>query len=102
MDISYLQFLLYILGAILLGSLIVLTIKLIYSINRINTILDNVEKKMKTVDKAFNAVDRIVDSFSLATDKVVDGLSSLISKIFNHKKKKNKIKNNIKEEDWNE
>lgn len=99
MDMSYLQFLLYVLGAVLLGTLIVLVIKLIYSINRVNEILDNVERKMKTVDKAFNAVDKIVDSFSVATDRVVDGMASIISKIFNHKKKKNKIKNNIEEEE---
>ena len=91
MDTSYMQFLLYVLGAVLLGSLIVLVIKLVYSVNRINSILDSVERKMKTVDKAFGAVDRLVDSFSAVTDKVVDGIASGISKVFNHKKKKNKI-----------
>ena len=102
MDVSYLQFLLYVLGAVLLGALIVLVIKLIYSINRVNEILDSVERKMKTVAKAFNAVDKVVDSFSAATDKVVDGIASVISKIFNHKKKKNKINNIEKEEDKDE
>ncbi len=91
MDTSYLQFLLYILGAILLGALIVLVVKLVYSVTRINSILDSVERKMKTVDKAFGAVDRIVDSFSMVTDKVVDGIAMGISKVFSHKKKKNKI-----------
>ena len=99
MDISYLQFLLYVLGIVLIGTLIVLVIKLIYSINRVNTILDNVERKMKTVDKAFGAVDRLVDSFSFATDKIVDGMSNAISKIFSHKKKKNGIKNELEKED---
>ena len=99
MDVSYLQFLLYVLGAVLLGALIVLVVKLVGSVNHINTILDSVEKKMKTVDKAFGAVDRLVDSFSSLTDKVVDGIASGISKIFNHKKKKNKIKDNIEKED---
>ena len=91
MDISYMQFLLYVLGSVLLGALIVLVIKLVYSVNRINSILDSVERKMKTVDKAFGAVDRLVDSFSAVTDKVVDGVALGISKIFNHKKKKNKV-----------
>ena len=91
MDTSYLQFLLYVLGAVLLGALIVLVIKLVYSVNRINSILDSAETKMKTVDKAFGAVDRLVDSFSSVTDKVVDGIASGISKIFNHKNKKSKI-----------
>ena len=90
MDTSYMQFLLYVLGAVLLGSLIILVIKLVYSVNRINSILDSVERKMKTVDKAFGAVDRLVDSFSAVTDKVVDGIASGISKVFNHKKKKEK------------
>jgi len=91
MDISYMQFLLYVLGTILLGALIVLVIKLVYSVNRINSILDNVERKMKTVDKAFGAVDKIVDSFSAVTDRVVDGVALGISKIFNHKKKVKRI-----------
>ena len=99
MDISYLQFLLYVLGAVLLGALIVLVIKLVYSINHINMILDNVERKMKTVDKAFGTVDRLVDSFSLATDKIVDVISNGINKIFSHKKKKSRIKNEIEEEE---
>ena len=99
MDVNYLEFLLYILGAVLLGAMIVLVIKLVYSVNRINSILDNVESKMKTVDKAFGAVDRIVDSFSMVTDKVVDGVANAINKIFNHKKKKNRIKDEIEEEE---
>ena len=99
MDISYLQFLLYILGAILLGALIVLVVKLIYSINRVNVILDNVERKIKTVDKAFSAVDRLVDSFSFATDKIVDGMSNAINKVFSHKKKKSRIKDELEKEE---
>ena len=97
MDTSYLQFLLYILGAVLLGALIVLVVKLVYSVNRINSILDSVESKMKTVDKAFGAVDRLDDSFSAVTDKIVDGLASGISKIFNHKKKKSRIKEEMED-----
>lgn len=98
MNISYLQFLLYVLGIVLLGALIVLVIKLVYSVNRINAILDNVERKIKVVDKAFGAVDRLVDSFSFATDKIVDGMSNAISKIFSHKKKKSHV-NKEKEEE---
>ena len=99
MDTSYMQFLLYVLGAVLLGALIVLVVKLVYSVNRINSILDSVESKMKTVDKAFGAVDRLVDSFSAVTDKVVDGIANGISKIFNHKKKKDRIKEEVEEDD---
>ena len=98
MDVSYLQFLLYVLGAVLLGSLIVLVIKVVYSVNRINSILDNVESKIKTVDKAFGAVDKLVDSFSMVTDKVVDGIASNLNKVFSHKNKKSRINKESEEE----
>ena len=88
MDISFLQIVLYVLGAVLLVALIVLTIKIIYSVNRINLLLDNVERKMKTIDHAFNAVDKVVDAFSFASDKVIDGVASLVSRVFAHKKNK--------------
>ena len=97
MDISYMQFLLYVLGAVLLGALILLVIRLIYSVKRINSILDSVDSKMKTVDKAFGAVDRIVDSLSLAADRVVDGVASGINKVFSNKKKKKDIKDDKEE-----
>lgn len=88
MEISFLQILLYVLGAALLLSLIILVIKVIYSVNRINYLLDSVSMKMKTVDKAFVAVDKIVDTFSLASDRFVDSATSLITKIFKKKKVK--------------
>ena len=89
MDVSFLQIILYVLGAVLLVSLIVLVIKLIYSVNRINFILDNIERKMMTVDKAFLAVDKVVDSISFASNRAIDGITSLVSKIFKNKNKKN-------------
>ncbi len=85
---SFLQIMLYVLGAGLLFALIILVIKLIYSVNRINYLLDNIERKMRTVDKAFTAVDRVVDALSLASDRFVDGLTSIVSKVFKKKKVK--------------
>ena len=99
MDLGFFQMLLYVLGAMLLVTLIILVIKLIYSINRINMMLDSLESKIKTVDKAFGAVDRIVDSMSIATDKVVDGIANAISKMFSNKKKKSNIKNKVEKEE---
>ncbi len=85
---SFLQILLYVLGAGLLFALIILVIKLIYSVNRINYLLDNIERKMRTIDKAFTAVDRVVDALSLASDRFVDGMTSIVSKVFKKKKVK--------------
>ncbi len=85
MDMSFLQIILYVFGSILLACLIVLIIKIIYTVNRINFILDNVERKMTTIDKAFNSVSRVVDTLSFASDKVVNGITSLVTKVIKKK-----------------
>ena len=95
MEITFLQIILYVLGAVLLVTLIVLAIKLVYSVNRINSILDSVERKMRTVDKAFNAIDRVVDSLSIASDRIVDRVASLVGRVFNGKRKNKKEKEDI-------
>ena len=87
MDVTFLQILLYVLGAVLMVCLIVLIIKIIYTVNRINFLLDNIERKVRSLDKIFNAIDHFSDSFSMATDKVVNGLLNLANKIFKKKKK---------------
>jgi len=87
MDITFLQILLYVLGAVLMVCLIVLIIKTIYTVNRINFLLDSVERKMKTLDQIFGVIDRFADSFSLATDKITSGIVNFASKIFKKKKK---------------
>ena len=94
---EFLQILLYVLGSILLLSLIILIVKLIMSIDRVNAILDDIEDKMKTVDEVFAVVDKITDSVSLMSDRIVDGLASIISKVFTSKSKTKKIKEEMEE-----
>lgn len=92
---EFLEIMLYVLGSILLIVLIILGVKLIISVDRVNLILDNVEKKIKTVDNVFNVIDKVADSCALLSDKIVDILSGFISKMFI--KRKNK-KEEIEEE----
>lgn len=47
----------YVLGSILLVVTIILVIKLIYTVDKANEILDNVEAKVKTLDGFFNAIN---------------------------------------------
>lgn len=94
---EFLQIMLYILGSIFLISLIVLTIKLIMSIDRVNAILDDIEEKMKTVDEVFAVVDRITDSVSSISDRIVDGIASVISRIFTPRSKVEKIKEEMED-----
>lgn len=80
---------LYILGSVLLTTLIVLTIKLIITMNKIEKVVDNISVKVKTLDELFNVVGLITGKVTALTDKVVDNIALLVEKIF--KKKGDKI-----------
>ena len=93
---EFLEIMLYVLGSILLVVLIVLGIKLIISVDKFNLILDNLEKKLKTVDNVFNVIDKVADSCALLSDRLVEFLSSFVSKLFvNRKNKKEKIEEEL-------
>ena len=81
---------LYILGAILLVCLIVLTIKLIITMNKVEKVVDNITEKVSTLDKAFEIVGIVTGKFTSVTDKIVEICMSFIDKIF---KRKDEIKN---------
>ena len=80
-----LPILLYILGAILLTCLIVLTIKLIITMNKIEKVVDNITEKVSALDKVFEIVGLVTGKFTAVTDKIVDVISSLLEKIFKRK-----------------
>ncbi len=92
MDITFLQIVLYVLGAVLMVCLIVLIIKTIYTVNRINFLLDDVQRKLKAVDRVFVAANHLADTVSLATDKIGSGLMNFVSKIFKKGKKEREEK----------
>lgn len=85
-----LHIILYVLGAVCLGALTVLIIKLTISVDRINSILDDVEDKMKVVDNVFSIVDKLTDSLSSASNKIIDGITYYVTKLITPKKKKTK------------
>lgn len=79
---TFLLMLLYVLGSILLVCLIVFSIKLISTINRVNGILDEVDNKISKLDKAFNIIDVVTDNMALISDKLVEGISNFIRRLF--------------------
>ena len=83
---TFLLMLVYILCAVLLVCLIVFSIKLINTLNRVNGILDEVDNKIAKLERAFSLVDFVTDNMALISDKLVDVLSGAIRKIFNKKK----------------
>ena len=80
---AFFLMLLCILGSILIVALIVLVMKLIFTVDRVNKMLDDVEVKVSKLDKMFDIVDVITDNMSLLSDKIVDTISNLIRKLFN-------------------
>ena len=72
---------LYILGAILLVALIVLTIKLTITIHKIDKVVDNIT----ALDGVFSVVNAVSNKFTFITDKVVNIIYSLIEKITKRK-----------------
>ena len=83
---TFLLMIVYLLCSVLLVCLIVFSIRLISTLKRVNGILDEVDNKMAKLDKAFSLVDVVTDNMALISDKIVDGVSGLIRKIFNKKK----------------
>lgn len=70
------------LGSILLITLIILVIKLINIADKFNKMLDEVNVKISKFDNLFNVIDLVTDNMALISDKIVDGVSNLIKKVF--------------------
>lgn len=89
-----LPIILYILGSILLGILIVLGIKLITVMNKMEKVVDDINTKVSSLNGVFSIIDATTDKLALLSDRMVDGISLIIRKLFAKKNKKNKEKEN--------
>lgn len=87
---------LYILGSILLVILIILGVKLINTMNKINIVVDDINRKSKSLDGLFSIIDVTTDKLALLSDRMVDGITFIIRKLFSRKKRK---ENDIDEEE---
>ena len=85
---SFLILVVCILSSVLLVVLIVLGIKLIGTVSKVDRILDELELKVRSFDKMFSVVDSITDSMAVVSDKIVDSIVYLIRKIFSGRKRK--------------
>ena len=86
--LDILQVLLYILGSILLIVLIILGIKLIITMNKIENVVDDINVKVNKLNGLFSIIDLTTDKLVLLSDKLVDGISGLVRKLFSRKKRK--------------
>lgn len=85
--LSFLPIIIYILLIILLVIGIILGIKSIITINKVEKVVDDVNEKVESLNGLFQIVDFTTDKLVSITDKVIDGVSSLASRLFFKKKK---------------
>ena len=87
---SVLPVLLYIFGIILLIVLIILGIRLIQILNKVDKAVDDTIVKVNNFTEAISILTKAASGVSLIGDKVISGLITIVSKIFNKKDKDNK------------
>ena len=83
-----LPIIMYILGIVLLVTVIILVLKLIKTVDKTNILLDDLEEKSRSLDNLFYCVDSITDTIASVNDKVIDGLAGFFGKIFKRKSRK--------------
>jgi len=76
---------LLVLASVLVVFLIVVAIKLIGTLSRTNALLDNIEKKVHSVDGVFDVIDKVTNSVSSVSDTVVNGITTAIERVFSKK-----------------
>lgn len=84
-----LPIILYILGSVLLSCLIVLTIKLIIIVNKTEKVVDNITEKVSMLDSLFDIIGTVTGKFTMVTERVVDGVTLLMERLFKRKDGKN-------------
>ena len=75
----------YFLGSILLVVLIILGVKLIITMNKIENVVDDISTKVKSLNGLFSIIDTTTDKLALLSDRLVDVVSSIIRRIFKRK-----------------
>ena len=85
---TLLSVLLSISGIVLMGVFIVVGIKLINILDKVDRIADNLEEKVSSFDNAFSVLSKAVNGVANISNTMAFSVSSALSKIFNKKIKK--------------
>ena len=83
-----LKIVLYISLIVLVIILIVLGIRLLKTLKKVDGVIDDVNGKMSRINGIFDIIDKTTDYASLLSDKVLNGIYSLIN-VFTKRKKGN-------------
>jgi len=78
--------------------LIVIGIKAIYLMNRVNTVVDDVEKKVHSFDRAFELLNFTTDKITNITDSLITKVTNFISGFGRKKKTKRYVEEEYDDE----
>lgn len=90
-----LPIMLFIFLIVLVIICIILGIKLINTLNKVDVLITDVNSKMNKVDGIFTLIDKTTDYASGISDKLINSINSLLGLIF---KRKNRKEDNDEEE----
>lgn len=79
---------LYILLSILLVALIVLTIRIMTTLKRVDAAIDDYNEKSKKLNGLFEIIDSTTDTISSLSDRLVSIIINGVSGLFKKRKKK--------------
>ena len=95
--LEFLPIIIYVLLIVVLLIGIVLAIKCLITLDKVEKVVDNVNDKVRALDGLFHIIDTTTDRVVLITDKVIEGLTSLVANLFITKKNKTAKKEENKE-----
>lgn len=84
----YLPLVVYILLIVILVVGIIIGLKAIKTLEKVELVVDDVQKKVSSLNGVFSIIDVTTDKLVSFTDKIVDTASNVIKKIFNKRSKK--------------
>ena len=62
--------------------------------NKMEKVVDDINTKVSSLNGVFSIIDATTDKLALLSDRMVDGISLIIRKLFAKKNKKSKEKEN--------
>ncbi len=95
--LEFLPIIIYILLIILLIIGIVLAIKCLVTLDKVDQVVTNINKKVRSLDGVFNVIDNTTDRIVFVADKVIEGITSLVVDLLKNNKK-NKVAKKEKED----
>lgn len=84
--LDFLPIIIYILLIVLISFCIYLIAKAIKIADKVNILLEDVENKISSLNTFFKVIDFTTEKINTISEKIVDGVTSLVGKLF-HKRK---------------